>query len=410
VSLAYFDCFSGASGDMILGALLDAGLDFKALQAQLSKLNLDEYDISEEQVLRSGIGGTKFNVILHDQAQSHDHDHAGDDHEHTHNHSHRNLGDVKQIIEESPLSSRVKEQSIEIFTRLAQAEAKVHRSTVERVHFHEVGAVDAIVDIVGACIGFEILGIDEIYCSELVTGSGHVHCAHGTMPVPAPATAELIQGVPTRAGNIQKELLTPTGAAILVTLAESFGPRPGFTSTSTGYGAGTRDFHGQPNLLRVFIGDFLSKSSEEEDQVWIVETNLDDISAEAIGYVAEQLFEIGALDVYTTPIQMKKNRPAVLLSVIVDSDSLDAIETLLLEETTTFGVRRYQVQRRKLSRETRPAETSYGQVRIKIGRMEGRIVKATPEYEDCKLLASEAGAPFTRVYNEAAQKAAEWLD
>jgi uncharacterized protein (TIGR00299 family) protein len=411
---------------MILGALLDAGLDFETLGAELSKLNLDEYGLSAEQVLRSGIGGTKFNVILHDQEDhhhhEHDHEHAGhdhdhddhdhdyDDHDHDHGHSHRNLGDVKQIIEDSSLSAPVKEQSIEIFTRLAQAEAKVHRSTVDQVHFHEVGAVDAIVDIVGACIGFESLGINEIHCSELVTGSGHVHCAHGTMPVPAPATAELIQGVPARAGNIEKELLTPTGAAILVTLAESFGPRPEFTTTSTGYGAGTRDFHEHPNLLRVFIGNSLSKSSEEEDQVWMVETNLDDISAEAIGYVTEQLFESGALDVYTTPIQMKKNRPAVLLSVIVDSESLDAIETLLLEETTTFGIRRYQVQRRKLSREIRPAVTSYGEVRIKIGRMNGRVVRATPEYEDCKLLAGESGAPFNRVYSEAAQKAAEWLD
>ncbi|MDP6505649.1 MAG: LarC family nickel insertion protein, partial [Planctomycetota bacterium] len=205
MSLAYFDCFSGASGDMILGALLDAGLDFEILQAELSKLNLDEFDLSTEQVLRSSIGGTKFNVILQDQEKPnhHDHDHAG--REHDPGHGHRNLGDVKQIIKDSSFSDRVKENSTRIFTRLARAEAKVHRSTIDQVHFHEVGAVDAIVDIVGACIGFEALGIDEIHCSELVTGSGHVHCAHGTMPVPAPATAELIQGVPSRAGNIQKE-------------------------------------------------------------------------------------------------------------------------------------------------------------------------------------------------------------
>ena len=410
MSLAYFDCFSGASGDMILGALLDAGLDFEILQAELSKLNLDEFDLSTEQVLRSGIGGTKFNVILQDQEEPHhhDHDHAGQ--EHDHGHGHRNLGDVKQIIEDSSLSDRAKENSIAIFTRLARAEAKVHRSTIDQVHFHEVGAVDAIVDIVGACIGFEALGIDEIHCSELVTGSGHVHCAHGRMPVPAPATAELIQAVPSRAGNIQKELLTPTGAAILVALSEGFGPRPEFTITSTGYGAGTREFPGHPNLLRVFIGDSSAEKSDEEDQVWMVETNLDDISAEAIGYVTEQLLESGALDVYTTPIYMKKNRPAVLLSVIVESGSLDPIQALLLQETTTFGIRRYLVHRRKLSRETCPVTTSYGEVRIKIGRMNGRVVKATPEYEDCKALAGETGAPFTRVYGEAAQKATEWLD
>ena len=391
MNLAYFDCFSGASGDMILGALLDTGLNFETLQSELWKLGLKEYELNAEPVKRNGIGGTQFQVKLLEEDSAH-----------------RHLHHVTQIIESSGLTGRVKEQSIRIFTRLAEAEARVHRTTVEKVHFHEVGAVDAIVDIVGAAIGLEQLGVDQILCSELVTGSGFVECQHGRMPVPAPATAELIKNVPNRTGIVEKELLTPTGAAILTTLSDSFGPKPSFAAESIGYGAGSRELEQQPNLLRVFVGE--TAAAAESDQVWVVETNLDDISAQAVGYVSEQLLKAGALDVFSVPIQMKKSRPGVLLSVIAAPENLIVVEQLLLKETTTFGVRRYAVERKKLEREIIKVATTEGEVRVKLGRLGGKLVKASPEYEDCRRLAEASGQPFQRVYETAARKAAEIMN
>lgn len=379
MNLAYFDCFSGASGDMILGALLDVGLELAALESELSKLGLDGYQLSSERVKRRGLAGTKFTVHLSSQEQPH-----------------RHLHHLETLIRGSGLSESVKERSLRVFGRLAEAEAAVHGTCVQEVHFHEVGAVDAVIDIVGAAIGLELLGVDEVHCSPLTTGSGFVNCEHGRLPVPAPATAELIKGVPSQAGDVEKELLTPTGAAILTTISESFGPRPCFTVNSTGYGAGGRDLEAQPNLLRVFLGPH--ESSAERDQVWVVETNLDDISGEAVGFASERLFQAGALDVFSVPIQMKKSRPAVLLTAITDQEHLDAVEDLLLEETTTFGVRRHLADRRKLEREILTVETLYGPVRVKVGRMAGRVVKVSPEYEDCRKLAKQQALPFTRIH------------
>lgn len=389
---AYFDCFSGASGDMILGALLDAGLDFEALQNELRKLDISGYELAAEPVTRKGIGGTKLHVVLPQDGAPQ---------------PHRHVKDIRTIIESSSLCGRVKEQSLKVFSRLAEAEAKVHRTTVEKVHFHEVGAVDSILDIVGAIVGLEALGIDEVHCSELVTGSGTVDCAHGRLPVPAPATAELIRGIPSQPGSVDRELLTPTGAAILTTLATSFGARPGFSISAVGYGAGGLDLETQPNLLRILIGE--DGSHEEYDRVWIVETNLDDMTAEAIGYVSERLFAAGALDVFTASIQMKKSRPGTLLSVITLAEELSAVEELLLEETTTFGVRRYQVERRKLKREIVSVDTPHGQIRVKLGWAGDRLLKAAPEYDDCRRVATEQEVPFGSVYSAAARMAAELL-
>jgi len=382
VKLAYFDCFSGASGDMILGALLDAGLDLTILESELSKLGLEGYELSVERVKRRGIAGTKFTISLASQQQPH-----------------RHLHHIEDLIRGADLSDRVKEQSLRVFGRLAEAEAAVHGTSVQEVHFHEVGAVDAIIDIVGAAIGLEALGIDEVYCSPLATGSGFVDCEHGRLPVPAPATTELLKGVPSRAGDVEMELLTPTGAAILTTVSKGFGPRPCFTANATSYGAGERDLEAQPNLLRLFLGQ--RDPCAECDQVWVVETNLDDASGQEIGFVSERLFQAGALDVFSVPIQMKKSRPAVLLTVITDEEHLGAVEDLLLQQTTTFGVRRHLTERRKLDREIVNVDTPYGPVRVKVGRMAGRAVKASPEYEDCRKLAEQRDLPFTRVHDAA---------
>jgi uncharacterized protein (TIGR00299 family) protein len=376
---------------MILGALVDAGLDLAALENELKKLGLDGYELAAEPVKRHGIGGTKLNARTV-----------------SHSHARRHLSDIRAMIGGSSLSEPVKSGALAVFVRLAEAEARVHRVSAEEIHFHEVGALDAIIDIVGAAAGIELLGIDEVHCSRLTTGYGHVDCAHGRLPVPAPATAELIRGFPSQAGDVERELLTPTGAAILTTLSRSFGPRPCFRVTSTGYGAGALDLESQPNLLRVFLGE--DGAGPEQDQVWVVETNLDDMPAQAIGFVSERLFQAGALDVFCAPVQMKKSRPAVLLTVIVDLEHLEAVETLLLEETTTFGVRRALADRRKLAREVVAVETAHGTVRVKLGRMGGRLVKASPEYEDCRRIAEETGLPFNRVYDLAAREAGRLLD
>ncbi|HUV39300.1 MAG TPA: nickel pincer cofactor biosynthesis protein LarC, partial [Planctomycetota bacterium] len=293
----YFDCPTGASGDMIVAALIDAGLSVDVLRDELAKLPLEGYRVDAKRVTRAGIAGTKFDVTVEGQE------------------THRHLGHIVKILDESDLSERVKRDSLAVFRRLAEAEARVHDTEVEKVHFHEVGAVDAIVDVVAAAVGLEKLGVREVICGALPTGSGFVRCAHGRLPVPAPATAELLGGFPVAASDLEAELTTPTGAAILTTLAARFGRRPAMTVETVGLGAGTQDFDDIPNLLRVFLGE--TADVGDTDRVWVLETNIDDMSAELFETLFERLLELGALDVFTTPVQMKKNRPAVMLSTLV---------------------------------------------------------------------------------------------
>jgi len=378
---AYFEMFSGISGNMVLGALIDLGLDPKSLESELNKLGLqNEYEIKIEKVSRSHIGGTYVDVHLHDH--EHDHDHHG-----------RNLEDINKIIETSELSRTIKEKSKTIFLNLAKAEAKVHRTEINEIHFHEVGAVDAIVDIVGSVTGLELLGIDRIYASSINTGQGYVMAAHGKLPVPAPATMELLKNVPTYSSGTEKELTTPTGAAIITSLSTYFGPKPLMRVEKVGYGAGTYEIE-IPNLLRINVGNVEQGSKKMK----VVETNIDDMNPQFYEYIMEKLFEKGALDVYFTPIQMKKNRPATKISVIVDAENLFKINEILLKETTTLGVRIFDIEREIVDRKIKEVETQFGKVKVKVGILDGKTVNIAPEYEECKKIAKEKGLPIKTVY------------
>lgn len=371
----YFDCFAGASGDMILGALVGAGVDPDVLREQLSRLNVDGFGISFETVDRSGLSATYARV------------------ETVHEHKHRHLSDIKQIIESSGVSDAVKKLSIQIFTRLAEAEARVHNEPVDHVHFHEVGALDAIVDIVGAAICFDLLKIDRFVCSPLHVGSGTIQMAHGRFPVPPPAVAELLKGVPFYSTDIQGELLTPTGAAIITTVCSEFGPIPQMKTDVTGYGAGTRQYKDFPNVLRVLLGQTDGDGATDE-RLWMLETNIDDMSPQLLGHVMDRAFEHGALDCYFTPVQMKKNRPGVLLSVLCAADQKSGLMNLLFTETTTLGVRSYEVVRRALRRSMVRVETQYGPIDVKVAHLNGRVVNEMPEFEQVRAAATKAGVPL----------------
>lgn len=382
--IAYFDCFSGVSGDMLLGAFVDAGVSLDDLRADLSRLPLHNYEITAEKVVKQGLAATLVQVKT------------------GHEHHHRHLGDIVAIIEQADLPVPVKERAKAIFQRLAEAEARVHGTTVAQVHFHEVGAVDAIVDIVGACCCLHRLGIERVTASALPLGGGWVDTEHGRLPVPAPATAALLEGVPSYGGPVEAELVTPTGAAILTTICESFGPMPPMTIARTACGAGRRDLP-HPNVLRLFLGESAA-GDPRELQLALIETNLDDMNPELLGYVMERLLEAGARDVYYTPIVMKKSRPATLVSVLCEPAQVDALSGLLFRETTTLGLRVSTVLRRCLAREWREVQTEYGAVRVKLGLLDGEVINAAPEYEDCARLAREKGVPAKAVY-EAARKA-----
>lgn len=381
----YFDCFVGASGDMILGALVDAGLRLEDLSEQLGRLPVEGYRLESRRVQKHGIGGTKVDVVLTDSADEHTH--------HT-----RFYREIVAMIQESDLSQRVKEQSLAIFARLGEAEAKIHQKPLEKIHFHEVGAVDAIVDIVGAVIGLDLLGVQEVFCSPMPISHGVVKCAHGLLPVPAPATLELLTGVPVREIDVEGETLTPTGAAVLATLGHRFGPMPEMTLEKVGYGAGTRNWPTLPNLLRVCIGELTPAAGPLRDTIHLVEANIDDMNPELLGYAADQLFDAGAVDVYMTPIVMKKGRHATKLSALAPADRLDQVVRAFLRETTTFGVRSTKWQRRVLARERVEVETPWGKVHVKVGRIGDELVTAAPEYEDCRRLAIENNVPLRRIY------------
>jgi pyridinium-3,5-bisthiocarboxylic acid mononucleotide nickel chelatase len=386
MKIAYFDCFSGASGDMILGALLDAGLSLEHLQQELAKLGLSHYEIGRSDVVKNGISGTQALV------------HVEEDH---HHHHHRRLADITEIIEKSTLAPAVKSDSIRIFTRLAQAEAKVHNTTMESIHFHEVGAMDAIIDVVGGVIGLHTLGIDVIICSPLHVGSGTVECAHGTLPVPAPATAELVRGRPVYSSGVLGELLTPTGAAILTTLADDFGPLPPMTVERVGHGAGTAD-RSIANMLRVFIGsDAQPDKRFVVEQTATIETTIDDMNPQMYDYLIEKILEMGALDIFCTTVQMKKNRRGTLVTILCRPEMVTALSDFLFRETTTIGLRWRLDNRFTLKRDFVTVETRYGTIACKTATHGEELINIKPEYEDCKRVAIEQQVPLKTVLEEA---------
>ena len=390
----YFDCFAGASGDMILGALIAAGVEPEAFKQQLSLLGVTGYTIDFETVDRSGISAT------HARVQT------------PHEHVHRHLSDILKIIYDSRLSEGIKDRAAKIFTRLAEAEARVHNQPVEEVHFHEVGAVDAIIDVVGAAIGFDLLGIERFMASPLHVGSGTIEMDHGRYPVPPPAVAELLKGVPFYSTDIVGELVTPTGAAIITTVCAGYGPIPQLKLERAGYGAGTREYRKFPNALRVLVGEeelsTATKSAGQmgsaDERLWMIETNMDDISPQILGHVMERAFDLGALDCYFTSVQMKKNRPGVLLSILCREEQRTTLSELLFSETTTLGIRAYEVERRALERRIVTVETQYGPIDVKVAQLNGHIVKEMPEYEQCRQAAREANVPL-RIVEEAVRSA-----
>jgi pyridinium-3,5-bisthiocarboxylic acid mononucleotide nickel chelatase len=380
VRIGYFDCFSGISGDMTLGALVDAGVDPGAILATVASLGLPA-SLTFETVRRGGFRATHAKV------------------EAAHEHVHRHMHHIEAIIEKSALTPRQQDLARRIFLRLGQAEAAVHGIELAKIHFHEVGAIDSIVDILGAAVGLDLLGVDRFESSPVPPGRGWVKAAHGKMPLPAPGTAELLKGVPLASSDVEMELTTPTGAAILTTVCEAFGPLPALTVEAIGLGAGTRELQGQANILRLFVGKVALPA--DGDRVWVLETNLDDLPGEIVGYTTAQLMTAGALDAFVTPVQMKKNRPGVMISVLCEEGSIADMEEVLFRETTTLGVRRYPVSRHKLRRQATQVDTRFGPVKGKLGWIEGRPPTFSPEHDDCARVASASGVALREVHDAA---------
>jgi uncharacterized protein (TIGR00299 family) protein len=417
--LVYFDCASGASGDMLLGALVDLGLPLDALRAELAKVPLEGYRLDARKVQRSGVQATKVDVLVPGQSHEHghphspDHGHAGHGHgnEHGHGHghdheptrghtreaghAHRGLSDILTLIDRSTLDAGVKDRAAALFRRLAEAEATVHGTSPEDVHFHEVGAVDSIVDIVGGVIGLNWLGAQRYVASPLNVGTGTVTMSHGTFPVPPPATARLVEGVPVY-GAGEGELLTPTGALLVTSHATAYGPLPPLRPEAVGHGAGTRDTAGRPNVLRLIVGT--DEGAAPDERVLVLEAELDDMSPQLCGPLMERLLAAGALDAFYTPIQMKKGRPGLLVSVIARPATREALEEVLFSETTTLGVRRQEWDRTVLDREVVPVETPYGAIGVKVGRRGGRVYNVQPEFEDCRRASEARGVPVKEVW------------
>ncbi len=445
----YLDIFSGISGDMFIGALLDLGVSFPALEEALATLGLKDYHLHTHRGEKACIAGTKFDVHLaseHNHAASaplppeapspkvfdpfpgHTHPHShpydflhaplhGPAHPHKHplehqhdNGEHRDFSQIRRLIETSSLSPWVKERSVAVFRRVAEAEGKIHGLPPDEVHFHEVGATDSIVDIVGACVALELLGKPRVLAARVVEGSGWIQCAHGRFPIPAPATLEILggRGIPLTQCDEPHELVTPTGAALLAEFVERFGPMENLQADRIGYGLGSRDNLSRPNVLRVVIGEAPDSSQAtphdwETDTVAVLETNLDDISPEILGHCVGQILAAGALDVFHTPIQMKKNRPGVLLTVLCGIGDADRFTEVLLRETSAFGIRRTLAERRKLRREFKTVQTPFGDIAVKLGLLDGRRVQAAPEYEACRQASTRAGVPLKAVYQATIQ-------
>jgi uncharacterized protein (TIGR00299 family) protein len=428
--IAYLDCFSGISGDMFMAALIDAGVSPKLFDQTVAALNIGA-TLEISKVNRCSITATKVDVIVngekdsprevkastpHDDTHAHDHHHDVHHHEahhhepHSHEHSHgRGLKEIREIIRQSKISAHAKTTAIAIFEKLGAAESKIHNVPVDKIHFHEVGAADALVDIVCAAVGVEALSVDEIICSPLNVGGGTVQCAHGTFPVPAPATVELLKAAPVYSSDLQGELVTPTGAGIVATLATRFSQFPEMKIETTGYGAGTRDFPGHANILRITIGESCgagapareASTKASQDIITVLEANLDDLNPQIFGYVMDRLLEAGALDVFATPIQMKKSRPGSLLTILAKPEDAAKLTEIVFAETTTLGVRRREESRQILARKWATVTTRFGDVRIKIASLNGTVTSYAPEFEDCRRLAAEQKIPLKTVMNEA---------
>ena len=422
----YFDCFSGASGDMVLGALLDVGVPLDALRDALGSLSIDHGVVGAERVVRAGIAATKFRLIepvhAHAQAAANQHGHAlagGEPHNHPHDgkgaghrqHSHEgavehhSLADIERYINRSALSAASKTRARALFRRLAEAEAAIHDLPVDRIHLHEVGAIDSIVDIVGTVFAMEWLGVDRVTASPVNVGSGTVRCAHGVFPVPAPATARLLEGVPVYAEGVATELTTPTGALLISEYATSFGPLPSMRIKAIGYGAGDKDFPGRPNVLRVMLGEAASEPALE--RIVALECEIDDMNPQLFGPLMDRLYAAGALDVFYAAVQMKKNRPGTLVTVIAPVEQREALAGVLFTDTTTIGVRHHEMSRERLEREITTIATPAGPIRFKVASRGGRVVNASPEFEDCARAAAERGLPIKDVQ---AQAIKAWLD
>ena len=445
MKILYLDLFSGIAGDMFIAALLDLGVDAAKLERELKKLKLDGWHLHISRGQKSAIAGVKFDVHLahdheHEHGHTHDHDHAHGHHHHDHEHAHdhhehghdeqRNFAEIKKLISRSQLSAWVKQKAIAVFQRIAVAEGKIHDLPPGEVHFHEVGAVDSIVDIVGAAIALELLGKPRVFASPVTEGTGWIRCAHGRFPVPAPATLAILgaRGIGVTQCDEPHELVTPTGAALLAEFAESFGAMENLVAEKIGFGLGTRDNETRPNVLRAVLGSQSKVQSPkskaggarepstincqpsthldwETDRVAVLETNLDDCAGEILGSFVETALAAGALDVFHTPIQMKKNRPGVLLTVLCAEAEADKFSELLLRETTAFGVRKTIAERRKLRREFVEVTTAFGKVTVKIGKIGGKVVQAAPEFESAKKLAAKAGVPVKQIFAAAAKRA-----
>jgi uncharacterized protein (TIGR00299 family) protein len=381
MKIAYFDCFSGASGDMILGSLIDAGLNAGQLREELKKLRIPKVHLNIKKVLKGGVSAIQVIVEGREEKRSH-----------------RDLEEMLKIIERSGLEADVKQRSKEIFRRIAAVEAKIHKKPMEEIHFHEIGGLDSVVDIVGAVWGVRQLGIDRLFVSKVNVGTGFIKCEHGILPIPAPATLALMKGKPIYSSGVEKELLTPTGAAILTSLASEFGQMPLMKVERIGYGAGRHDLP-HPNLLRLIIGTRTTTSGRE--RVTVIETTIDDMNPQFYDYVMEQLLKMEVLDIFLTPIAMKKNRPATLVTVICFPEKLPPILEFLLKETTTLGLRWHEEERAKSDREIQAHKTKYGKIHFKLAKWDGKIVNLSPEYEDCKRLALEKGIPLKQIFEEA---------
>jgi uncharacterized protein (TIGR00299 family) protein len=389
MKVAYFDCFSGVSGDMILGALIDAGLDAETLRQNLAGLHLSEYELKASRTQKGAIEATDVQVVVHNDVPE------------------RKLADIEGVIADSDLPEDIKQASAAIFRRLIGIEATIHGANPEDVHLHEVGATDAIVDVVGSLLGLKLLGVEEVYASRLPLGHGFVRCAHGLLPLPAPATVELLRGVPVIHLDVEGELVTPTGAAILTGVVKGFGQFPEMTVDTVGYGAGKSDFE-FPNLLRIFVGSTTQEIARPTEQVVLLETNLDDMNPELFDHTMQTLYKAGALDVFLQTFHGKKNRPGVLLSVLCHPHQVQHLSRIIFAETTTLGIRYKTMDRVYLDRETARVETPHGQLRIKVGKLGGEVVNLSPEYEDCRRLALESGKPLKEVYAAAEAAAKQW--
>lgn len=387
---AYIDCIAGASGDMLLGALIDAGLPAASLEAELSKLGLDDFHLHIGKVSKNGFGATKVDV--------HAHDHAPE----------RHLREIREIVEKSGLTERVKERALRVFTRICEVEAGIHGMTVDEVHLHEVGGVDAIVDVCGVLAAVELLEIERVFVSPLPIGRGFVNGAHGRIPLPAPATVGLLMGVPVYGTSIEKELVTPTGAALLVELADAWGSPPAMTLRAVGYGAGTRDLE-IPNIVRILLGDASNQGAWLTETITVLETHLDSDRGETVGHACRRLMAEGALDVVTIPAQMKKDRPAQVLKVLTKPEDADRLESVLFQETSTLGIRRSDTRRDALPRHQETVETRFGTIRVKVARLPDGSLRATPEYEDCRQAAEQHGVSLHNVTHEAEHAAAHKL-